>query len=121
MGFYIKRKKLALVIYGVMTVGMLMLLIPTLLSETGGNPAIAEMGISQSSGAMAGKEVRFGPAASAYWSTATTIISTGSVNSMHDRAMPLRGAMQLDRKSVVLGKRMSVRLDLGGRGLIKKK
>src|SRR3546814_969638 len=75
MGFYIKRKKLALVIYGVMTVGMLMLLIPTLLSETGGNPAIAEMGISQSSGAMEGKEVRFGPAASAYWSTATTIIS----------------------------------------------
>src|SRR3546814_218585 len=95
MGFYIKRKKLALVIYGVMTVGMLMLLIPTLLSETGGNPAIAEMGISQSSGAMEGKEVRFGPAASAYWSTATTIISTGSVNSMHDSAMPLSGVMQL--------------------------
>src|SRR3546814_8542614 len=74
---------------------MLMLLIPTLLSETGGNPAIAEMGISQSSGAMEGKEVRFGPAASAYWSTATTIISTGSVNSMHDSAMPLSGVMQI--------------------------
>src|SRR3546814_16993848 len=70
MGFYIKRKKLALVIYGVMTVGMLMLLIPTLLSETGGNPALAEMGIKQSSGAMEGKEVHFGPAASALWSTA---------------------------------------------------
>src|SRR3546814_18416235 len=94
MGFYIKRKKLALVIYGVMTVGMLMLLIPTLLSETGGHSAIAEMGISQSSGAMEGKEVRFGPAASAYWSTATTIISSGSGNSMHDSASQQSGVLK---------------------------
>jgi potassium-transporting ATPase potassium-binding subunit len=53
------------------------------------------MGILQSTGAMEGKEVRFGPAASGYWSTMTTIISTGSVNSMHDSGMPMTGLMQL--------------------------
>jgi K+-transporting ATPase ATPase A chain len=44
---------------------------------------------------MEGKEVRFGAQASAYWSIVTTIISTGSVNSMHDSSMPVSGAMQL--------------------------
>jgi potassium-transporting ATPase potassium-binding subunit len=44
---------------------------------------------------MEGKEVRFGPAISAYWSTVTTVISTGSVNSMHDSSMPLTGLGQL--------------------------
>lgn len=94
-GFFIRRKKLAWTIFGVMTVGMLILLIPSVMSEVGGNPAIEKMGISQSTGAMEGKEVRFGPMASAYWSTVTTIISTGSVNSMHDSTMPLTGLMQM--------------------------
>lgn len=94
-GCFIRRKKLAWTIFGVMTVGMLLLLIPMVSSELGGNPALAKMGISQTSGAMEGKEVRFGPALSAYWSTVTTIISTGSVNSMHDSTMPLSGTWQL--------------------------
>ncbi len=94
-GFFIRKKRLAWTIFGVMTVGMLMLLIPSIMSELGGNPAIEKMGISQNTGAMEGKEVRFGPAASAYWSTVTTIISTGSVNSMHDSTMPLTGLMQM--------------------------
>jgi K+-transporting ATPase ATPase A chain len=78
-----------------MTLGMLCLLIPTLVTEVHGNPAIAQMGISQPTGAMEGKEVRFGPLASAYWSIVTTIISTGSVNSMHDSSMALSGTMEL--------------------------
>ena len=94
-GIFIRRRKLSWVIFGVMTIGMLLLLFPMVRSELGGNPAIAKMGISQSTGAMEGKEVRFGPAISAYWSTVTTIISTGSVNSMHDSTMPLSGAWQL--------------------------
>lgn len=94
-GYFIRKKKLSWMIFGVMTMGMLLLLIPTINSELGGSPAIAKMGISQATGAMEGKEVRFGPAASAYWSTVTTIISTGSVNSMHDSTMPLTGAWQL--------------------------
>ncbi|WP_138991421.1 potassium-transporting ATPase subunit KdpA [Larkinella sp. C7] len=95
MGFYINRRKFAWVVYSVMTIGMLGLLIPTISSELGGNPAIARMGISQLTGAMEGKEVRFGALASGYWSILTTIISTGSVNSMHDSSMALSGAMQL--------------------------
>jgi K+-transporting ATPase ATPase A chain len=95
LGFYLKKRKMANVIFGVMTIGMLCLLVPTIISELNGNPAIQKMGISQVTGAMEGKEVRFGAAASAYWSIVTTIISTGSVNSMHDSSMPLSGLMQL--------------------------
>lgn len=94
-GIFIRRRKLGWMIFGVMTIGMLLLLIPTIISELGGNPAVEKMGIAQATGAMEGKEVRFGPAISAYWSTVTTIISTGSVNSMHDSTMPLTGAWQL--------------------------
>lgn len=95
MGFYIRRKKFAYVIFGIMTIGMLCLLIPAIITEIHGNPAITKMGIAQTTGAMEGKEVRFGPAASGYWSILTTVISTGSVNSMHDSSMPLSGLMQL--------------------------
>lgn len=95
LGFYLKKKKLSYVIFGVMTLGFLLLVIPTMCSEINGNPAIAKMGVSQISGAMEGKEVRFGPAISGFWSIATTVISTGSVNSMHDSSMPMSGAMQL--------------------------
>jgi K+-transporting ATPase ATPase A chain len=95
LGFYLNKKKFAWVIFGVMTIGMLSLMIPTINAELNGNPAIAHMGVSQPTGAMEGKEVRFGPANSAYWSIMTTIISTGSVNSMHDSAMPVSGMMML--------------------------
>jgi len=94
-GYFIRRKKLGWVIFGVMMAGMLMLLLPTIFSELGGNSAIAKMGVSQTTGAMEGKEVRFGPAATAYWSTLTTVTSTGSVNGMHDSTMPLTGLWEL--------------------------
>jgi K+-transporting ATPase ATPase A chain len=95
LGFYLKKKKFAYVMFGVMTLGMLMLLIPTMNAEINGNPAIARIEISQPTGAMEGKEVRFGPANTAYWNIITTIISTGSVNSMHDSAMPVSGFMMM--------------------------
>ncbi len=95
LGFYINRKKFAWVTFIVMTLGMLCLLIPTVVSEVRGSSAIAHMGIAQPTGAMEGKEVRFGPASSGYWSIITTVISTGSVNSMHDSSMPLSGLMQM--------------------------
>ncbi|HVU97068.1 MAG TPA: potassium-transporting ATPase subunit KdpA [Puia sp.] len=95
MGHYIRRKKFAVVVFGIMTAGMLCLMVPTVLAEIRGNPEIARMGVVQATGAMEGKEVRFGPAASGYWSILTTVISTGSVNSMHDSSMPLSGLMQL--------------------------
>jgi len=94
-GFFLKRRKMSWMIFGVMTIGFLLLTIPTIIWENGGNHAITAMGIDNSSGAMEGKEVRFGSTASAFWSIATTVISTGSINSMHDSFTPLSGMNQL--------------------------
>ncbi len=95
LGMFIQRRKFAMVIFGIMTIGMICLLIPSMQQEMAGNPAIAHMGIQQATGAMEGKEVRFGAAATGYWSTVTTIISTGSVCGWHDSTMPMTGMMQL--------------------------
>ena len=95
LGFYLKRKRLSYMIFGVMTIGFLLLAIPNILMEVEGNPMLSQLGIDNSGGAMEGKEVRFGAAASGFWSIATTVISTGSVNSMHDSMMPLSGMNQL--------------------------
>ncbi|MDB5274148.1 MAG: potassium-transporting ATPase subunit KdpA [Chitinophagaceae bacterium] len=95
LGFYLKRKRLSWMIFSVMTLGFALLVIPTIISEVQGNPAIDAMHVDQSLGAMEGKEIRFGAAASAYWSIITTVISTGSVNAMHDSTMPVSGLTQL--------------------------
>ncbi len=95
LGFYLNKRKLSWVIFTVMTVGFLVLTIPNIINETGGNPLITQMGADKSLGAMEGKEIRFGSAASGYWSIATTVISTGSVNAMHDSTMPLSGMNEL--------------------------
>ena len=95
LGFYLKRRKLAWMIFGVMTFGFLCLTIPNMVMEQHGNPQIAQMGVDMHAGAMEGKEVRLGTPASAYWSIVTTVISTGSVNSMHDSFMPLSGMNEM--------------------------
>lgn len=95
LGFYLKKRKLSWVIFGVMTAGFLMMLIPSINAEINGSPAIAHLGIAQATGAMEGKEVRFGPAASAYWGITTTVTSNGSVNAMHDSMMPISGMTQM--------------------------
>jgi len=95
MGYYIKRKKFAYMIFGIMTIGILLLAVPTVNWEMAGSPVLHKMGILQANGAMEGKEVRFGAAFSGFWSIITTVISTGSVNGMHDSSMPMSGAMQM--------------------------
>jgi K+-transporting ATPase ATPase A chain len=95
LGFYLRRRKLAWMIFAVMTVGFLLLAVPNILMEMKGNPAITAMGIDTRDGAMEGKEVRFGAAASGFWTIVTTVISTGSVNAMHDSTMPLSGMNEL--------------------------
>ncbi|MCF3107258.1 potassium-transporting ATPase subunit KdpA [Niabella sp. CC-SYL272] len=94
-GQFINRRKLGWAIWCVMTLGFLILCIPNIITEMNGNPNITAMGVSPALGAMEGKEVRFGTPASAYWSIATTVISTGSVNSMHSSYMPLSGMNML--------------------------
>ncbi|MDM8172900.1 MULTISPECIES: potassium-transporting ATPase subunit KdpA [Olivibacter] len=95
LGYYLNRKKLSYMIFATMTAGFLALAIPNVLMEMRGNPAIGSMGIDNALGAMEGKEIRFGAAASGFWSIATTVISTGSVNAMHDSTMPLSGMNEL--------------------------
>lgn len=94
-GFYLKRKRLGSVIYGVMLVGFLMGVGINVSQEMGGNPRIDAMGIAQNGGSMEGKEVRFGSAATGLWSVVTTVTSNGSVNGMHDSTMPLSGMMEM--------------------------
>ena len=70
-------------------------------SEQAGNPAFTNMGVdqtysaTQSGGNMEGKDVRAGIATSAFWGTAVTATSNGSVVSMHDSYTPLGGLVPL--------------------------
>lgn len=95
LGFYLKRKKLGYVIYGVMLFAYLLGVFCNVHYEMAGNPKIDEMGIDQSCGAMEGKETRLGPGATALWSVTTTVTSNGSVNGMHDSTMPLSGMVEM--------------------------
>ena len=95
LGFYSNRKKLAYSIFGVMLFAYLAGVGINVYQEMNGNPRIDELGIAQDGGAMEGKEVRLGAAATALWSITTTVTSNGSVNGMHDSTMPLSGLMEM--------------------------
>jgi|SRR5579883_92180 len=70
-------------------------------AESAGNPAFAASHVDQShsglqsGGNMEGKEVRFGIANSALFTTVTTDASCGAVNNMHDSLTPLGGSVPL--------------------------
>ena len=89
------RRKLAVVIFATMLAIYLPMVVFGVAQEAGGNPAIAAMGVDQSTGSMEGKEVRFGAGLSALWAVTTTVTSNGSVNAMHDSLTPLGGLMPL--------------------------
>jgi K+-transporting ATPase ATPase A chain len=92
-GFYINRKKLGYMIFGVMTFLFVIFCAINIYYEGRGNPAIDQLGITQQTGSMEGKEVRLGSAATAFWSVATTSTSNGSVNGMHDSLTPISGGV----------------------------
>lgn len=77
---------------------MLLIFIPlayiSMRAEMLGNPLLNNSEILVN-GNMEGKEVRFGPLRSALWGAATTATSNGSINSMHDSAMPISGLVYL--------------------------
>lgn len=93
LGFYINKRKLAKVIFGVMSFLFVLFCAINIYFETRGNPAIDQLGIAQTAGSMEGKEVRLGAAATAFWSVATTSTSNGSVNGMHDSLTPISGGV----------------------------
>lgn len=64
-------------------------------AESAGNPVLAGIGLNQDMGSYDGKEVRFGIAQSALFTTTTTSFTTGTVNNMHDSLTPLGGLVPL--------------------------
>jgi K+-transporting ATPase ATPase A chain len=95
LGYMTRRRRLGVVVFATMLALYVPMVIYAVDQEAGGNPAIARMGVDQSTGSMEGKEVRFGAPLSALWMVTTTVTSNGSVNSMHDSATPLGGLMPL--------------------------
>ena len=95
LGYMVGRRKLAVVIFATMLGVYLPMVVFAVAQESGGNAAIAAMGVDQSTGSMEGKEVRFGAGLSALWAVTTTATSNGSVNAMHDSLTPLGGLMPL--------------------------
>lgn len=93
LGFYLNRKKLAWMIFGVMTFLFIIFCSINIYYESAGNPAIDQLGVAQQAGSMEGKEVRLGSAGTAFWSVATTSTSNGSVNGMHDSLTPVSGGV----------------------------
>ena len=100
-GKMVKDTRQGWAVLAAMTIVFVGLLLPCVLSEQRGNPALADLGVDQHASAtqpggnMEGKEVRFGVVNSALWATATTAASNGSVNSMHDSFTPLGGLVPL--------------------------
>ncbi|MGE3404980.1 MAG: potassium-transporting ATPase subunit KdpA [Vicinamibacterales bacterium] len=95
LGYITGRRKLAVMLFTVMLALYIPMVTVAVAQEAAGNPAIARMGVDQSTGSMEGKEVRFGAALSALWAVTTTATSNGSVNAMHDSLTPLAGLMPL--------------------------
>jgi potassium-transporting ATPase potassium-binding subunit len=95
LGWLVGRRRLAVMLFAVMLALYIPMVTFAVAQEAHGNPAIAAMGVAQSTGSMEGKEVRFGAGLSALWAVTTTVTSNGSVNAMHDSLTPLAGLMPM--------------------------
>jgi K+-transporting ATPase ATPase A chain len=62
-------------------------------AEAAGNPIVHALGVTGPN--MEGKDVRFGPAASALFAVTTTATSSGAVNAQHDSLMPIGGLIPM--------------------------
>jgi K+-transporting ATPase ATPase A chain len=88
-------------IFAVMAALFLAGTVTTYWAEAAGNPQFAALHVDQaasalqSGGNMEGKEVRFGIANSALFTTITTDASCGAVNNMHDSLLPIAGMVPL--------------------------
>jgi K+-transporting ATPase ATPase A chain len=92
-GYMVRNFKQGMAIFSVMMILLLMGLGVALWSESQPNPLIERTGVS--GGNLEGKEIRFGVAESVLWGVATTAVSNGGVNSMHDSTTPLTGLVYL--------------------------
>jgi K+-transporting ATPase ATPase A chain len=88
-GHYIKSKRHARAIFITMFILFTVGIAISLWSEYSHNNVL------NVSGAMEGKETRFGVMNSVLWSVTTTVASNGSVNAMHDSLSPLSGMVSM--------------------------
>ena len=88
-GYYMKSKRQARAIFITMFILFALGLAISLWSEYNHN------NVMNVSGAMEGKETRFGVVNSILWSVTTTVTSNGSVNAMHDSLSPLSGMVAM--------------------------
>jgi K+-transporting ATPase ATPase A chain len=95
LGLFVGRRRLPAMIFAVMLALYLPMVAFGVGMEAAGNPAIAALGVDQTTGSMEGKEVRVGAGLSALWAVSTTVTSNGSVNAMHDSLTPLGGLMPM--------------------------
>ena len=99
IGYYLKAKKFAAMIFGIMTLGFVLFTIPIIKQEVKGNPEIAAMGIN-AKGNMEGKEVRYGAFYSAFYCGENVCIPAGTLVGFHDSFMPLSGAFMLSAMNI---------------------
>lgn len=95
LGRFARNQKQGWIIFSAMLVMFVAFLSLAYTAEMRGNPALNALGVDASQGNMEGKEVRFGVAQSALFTTVTTAATTGSVNNMHDTLTPLGGLVPL--------------------------
>ena len=88
------RVRHAAVIFGVMLALYLSFVVAACLLESQPTAALGELPVARSMN-LEGKELRFGPTASATWTVSTTSTSNGSVNAMHDSLNPLTGLVPM--------------------------
>ena len=93
-GSMLKNRRQGWVIFSAMMALFLMGLVTVICTEWQANPLLAKLGVTGGTN-MEGKEVRFGLGQSILWGQATTATSNGSVNSMHDSALPLTGLVYM--------------------------
>jgi K+-transporting ATPase ATPase A chain len=100
-GHMVRDRRQGRAVFAIMAAIWLVMSLGAMGLEANGNDRLDDLAVDQdvsseqSGGSMEGKEVRFGPAASALWAASTTGTSNGSVNSMHDSFTPLGGGIAL--------------------------
>jgi len=93
LGFMTGRRRLAMVVMGVMVAMSVSLTSVAIWSENQPNAAFS--GLAAEGPNLEGKEVRFGATATALWGSWTTQTSNGSVNGMHDSFNPIGGMIPM--------------------------
>ena len=92
-GYIIKNFRQGLAIFAAMMILLVAGMGVAYWAESQPNPIIEKMGVS--GGNLEGKELSYGVGQSVLWGVATTSVSNGGVNSMHDSTMPLTGLVYM--------------------------